>query len=61
MLEIENVTKRFGGLLAVNDLTMSVKQNQFLGVIGPNGAGKTTLLNVITGYFRPTLGKITFE
>jgi branched-chain amino acid transport system ATP-binding protein len=61
MLEIENVTKRFGGLLAVNDLTMTVKKDQFLGVIGPNGAGKTTLLNVITGYFRPTLGKITFD
>lgn len=61
MLEIDHVTKRFGGLLAVNDLTMSVKKDQFLGVIGPNGAGKTTLLNVITGYFRPTLGKITFD
>ncbi len=61
MLEIEHVTKRFDGLLAVNDLTLNVKENQFLGVIGPNGAGKTTLLNVITGYFRPTMGKITFD
>ncbi len=61
MLKIEHVTKRFGGLLAVNDLTLTVKENQFLGVIGPNGAGKTTLLNVITGYFRPANGTITFE
>jgi branched-chain amino acid transport system ATP-binding protein len=61
MLKIENVTKRFDGLLAVNDLTLTVKENQFLGVIGPNGAGKTTLLNVITGYFRPSTGKISFD
>lgn len=61
MLQVDHVTKRFGGLLAVNDLTLTVKENQFLGVIGPNGAGKTTLLNVITGYFRPTIGKITFD
>lgn len=61
MLKIEHVTKRFGGLLAVNDLTLTVKENQFLGVIGPNGAGKTTLLNVITGYFHPANGTITFE
>jgi branched-chain amino acid transport system ATP-binding protein len=61
MLKIENVTKRFDGLLAVNDLTLTVKEKQFLGVIGPNGAGKTTLLNVITGYFRPSTGKISFD
>ena len=61
MLEIDHVTKRFGGLYAINDLSLSVKKNDFLGVIGPNGAGKTTLLNVITGYFRPTQGTITFE
>jgi len=60
MLEIENVTKRFGGLYAINDLSLSLKENSFLGVIGPNGAGKTTLLNVITGYYRPTQGRITF-
>ena len=61
MLAIEDMTKRFGGLIAINNLTMSVRQNQFLGVIGPNGAGKTTLLNLITGYFKPTQGKITFD
>lgn len=61
MLAIEEMTKRFGGLIAINNLTMRVRQNQFLGVIGPNGAGKTTLLNLITGYFKPTQGKITFD
>jgi branched-chain amino acid transport system ATP-binding protein len=61
MLDIQNLSKRFGGLLAINDLTASVKKDQFLGVIGPNGAGKTTLLNLITGYYRPSQGKILFE
>ena len=61
MLDIQNLSKRFGGLLAINDLTVSVKKDQFLGVIGPNGAGKTTLLNLITGYYRPSQGKIFFE
>lgn len=61
MLEIRSVTKRFGGLFAINNLTMSVKPQQFLGVIGPNGAGKTTLLNLITGYYRPNQGSILFK
>lgn len=61
MLEIHGVTKRFGGLVAINDLTMHVRPRQFLGVIGPNGAGKTTLLNVVTGYYKPSQGKITLH
>lgn len=61
MLNIEAVTKRFGGLVAINNLTMHIKPNQFLGVIGPNGAGKTTLLNVMTGYFKPSQGTMTFD
>jgi branched-chain amino acid transport system ATP-binding protein len=60
ILDIQGVTKRFGGLVAINNLTMSVEANQFLGVIGPNGAGKTTLLNLITGYYKPNDGQITF-
>jgi branched-chain amino acid transport system ATP-binding protein len=60
ILDIQGVTKRFGGLVAINNLTMSVEANQFLGVIGPNGAGKTTLLNLITGYDKPNDGQITF-
>lgn len=61
MLELTNVTKRFGGLNAINNLSFSVAKGDFLGVIGPNGAGKTTLLNVITGYTRLTSGEIHFE
>ena len=61
ILEIQGVTKQFGGLVAINNLTMSVEANQFLGVIGPNGAGKTTLLNLITGYYKPNDGYIIFD
>jgi branched-chain amino acid transport system ATP-binding protein len=61
VLEIQGVTKRFGGLVAINNLTMRVEPKQFLGVIGPNGAGKTTLLNLITGYQKPTAGRIFFQ
>jgi branched-chain amino acid transport system ATP-binding protein len=61
MLELQNVTKQFGGLKAINNLSFSVEKNDFLGVIGPNGAGKTTLLNLITGYALPTVGDVNFE
>jgi branched-chain amino acid transport system ATP-binding protein len=61
MLRIESLNKHFGGLKAVDDLTMSVDKGQFVGILGANGAGKTTLLNLITGYFPPTSGTITFE
>lgn len=61
MLDVRNLTKRFGGLVAIKDLSLTVKPKQFLGVIGPNGAGKTTLLNLITGYMRPSSGSISFE
>jgi branched-chain amino acid transport system ATP-binding protein len=61
MLECKGLTKRFGGLRAISDLTITLEKNQFLGIIGPNGAGKTTLLNLITGYMRPTAGSITLE
>ena len=60
MLDVRNLTKRFGGLVAIKDLSLTVKPKQFLGVIGPNGAGKTTLLNLITGYMRPSSGSISF-
>jgi branched-chain amino acid transport system ATP-binding protein len=55
------LTKRFGGLVAINNLSLTVSPGQFLGVIGPNGAGKTTLLNLITGYLTPSGGCIEFE
>ena len=61
MLDIQSMTKRFGGLVAIKDLTLNIEQNQFLGVIGPNGAGKTTLLNLITGYYKPNQGRIDFD
>jgi branched-chain amino acid transport system ATP-binding protein len=61
MLEIAGLTKKFGGLCAVNELTFTVDQGEIVGLIGPNGAGKTTVFNLITGYLHPTDGKITFE
>lgn len=61
MLKVENLTKRFGGLLALNDITLSVAEGEIVGLIGPNGAGKTTLFNVITGFATPNSGSIDFQ
>jgi len=61
MLSLEHVTKRFGGLTAVRDVTLEVRTGDLLGVIGPNGAGKTTLFNLIGGYYRPDEGRIAFD
>ena len=61
MLSLEHVTKRFGGLTAVRDVTLEVRRGDLLGVIGPNGAGKTTLFNLIGGYYRADEGRIAFE
>ncbi|MGE4319673.1 MAG: ABC transporter ATP-binding protein [Deferribacterales bacterium] len=58
MLEVKNVSKYFGGLAAVSDVSFSVKSNEILGIIGPNGAGKTTLFNVINGFYKPSKGDI---
>jgi len=60
ILNIENVTQRFGGVTAIGGLSFSVRQGQILSVIGPNGAGKTTLFNCITGLYRPDSGSIFF-
>ena len=60
ILDTHEVTKRFGGLTAVNKISMKVEEGQIYGLIGPNGAGKTTFLNSISGYFSPTLGKVSF-
>ncbi len=58
LLEVENLTKRFGGLTAVGNLSFYVDAGEIFGIIGPNGAGKTTLFNLITGYLKPDSGKI---
>ena len=57
-LEIRDVSKRFGGIVATNHANIKVKQGQIFGIIGPNGAGKTTLFNMITGVYKPTEGDI---
>jgi len=61
VIEVRDLNKRFGGLWAVHDVSFSVAEGEILGVIGPNGAGKTTLINLITGYTRPTSGRIVIE
>jgi branched-chain amino acid transport system ATP-binding protein len=58
LLEVADVTRRFGGLIAVNSVTLSVEQGEIRGLIGPNGAGKTTLFNVVSGALPPTAGRI---
>ena len=60
-LKIDHVTKRFGGVIALNDVSFDVTQGEIHGLIGPNGAGKTTLFNLITGIYSPTEGKIGFN
>ena len=61
VLKTEKATIRFGGLVAVNELDMSVRRGEIYGLIGPNGAGKTTIFNLLTGVYEPTSGEILFE
>jgi branched-chain amino acid transport system ATP-binding protein len=61
LLRLENVTKRFGGLVAVDDVSLEIQEGELIAIVGPNGAGKTTLFNVISGVFRPEEGKVFFE
>lgn len=61
LLKVEKLSKSFGGLAAVSDLTFQIRIGEVLGLIGPNGAGKTTVFNLITGIFFPSEGKITFR
>jgi len=59
LLTVQNLTMRFGGLTAVNDLSFVARQHEITAVIGPNGAGKTTAFNCITGFYKPTNGTVT--
>jgi branched-chain amino acid transport system ATP-binding protein len=61
LLKLQNLTKSFGGLTAVNELNLHVNKGEIVGLIGPNGAGKTTVFNMISGVFRPTKGQVLFN
>jgi branched-chain amino acid transport system ATP-binding protein len=61
LLTVEHLTMRFGGLVAVEEVTFEAKRRQITGVIGPNGAGKTTLFNCITGFYKPTTGRLSLH
>jgi branched-chain amino acid transport system ATP-binding protein len=61
LLRVENVSKHFGSLVAVNDVSMTVAPGELRAVIGPNGAGKTTFFNLISGFFTPSAGRIVFD
>jgi branched-chain amino acid transport system ATP-binding protein len=61
LLEVQGITKRFGGLVAVNSLSMNLDAGHIAAVIGPNGAGKTTAFNVIAGFYKPNEGKVIYD
>lgn len=60
-LEIDQLTMQFGGLIAVNNVSISIEKGEIHGLIGPNGSGKTTVFNVLSGYYKPTSGRVSFE
>ena len=61
LLQVAHLTKRFGGLVAVNDVSFSVREGEILSVIGPNGAGKSTLFKLISSFLRPSAGEVRFR
>ncbi|MBN1302319.1 MAG: ABC transporter ATP-binding protein [Melioribacteraceae bacterium] len=61
MIKFEHIVKRFNGITALNDISVSIDKGDFFGLLGPNGAGKTTLMNIIVGYLSPDTGKVLFE
>ena len=61
LLQMQNVTVQFGGLVALDDVSFDIRRGEILGLIGPNGAGKTTAFNAMTGVYRPTKGQVVFD
>jgi len=61
LLKLERITKRFGGLIAVNEFDLEIREGESIGIVGPNGSGKTTLYNVISGIYTPEEGRVFFE
>ncbi len=61
LLEVNHITKKFGGLVAVSDFSLNVQKGEIVALIGPNGAGKTTAFNVIAGYYKPDAGRVTYN
>jgi branched-chain amino acid transport system ATP-binding protein len=61
LLEVQHLTMRFGGLVAIDDLSFTAHQRQITAIIGPNGAGKTTVFNCLTGFYKPTVGQLNFH
>jgi len=60
-LRVDSITKTFGGVVALNDVSFSIAEGALLGIIGPNGCGKTTLVNVITGFLKPNSGRVIYR
>ena len=61
MLVLEQLSKHFGGVKAVDDVSLTIKEGEIFGLIGPNGSGKSTTVNLITGLYAPTAGKVTLD
>lgn len=61
LLTLDSITMKFGGLTAIGEVSLEVKEREIFGLIGPNGAGKTTVFNMITGHYRPTEGRVLFK
>src|SRR5262252_5664558 len=61
LLSVERLSMRFGGLVAIDDVSFSAKPQQITAIIGPNGAGKTTVFNCLTGFYKPTVGRLTLN
>ncbi|MFN6996803.1 MAG: ATP-binding cassette domain-containing protein, partial [Aquincola tertiaricarbonis] len=61
MLELDDISRHFGGVKAVDHLTLQVRRGEILGLIGPNGSGKSTTVNLIAGLFKPTAGTLRFD